>query len=162
MNHQHFSNQISDYLLGLLPAAEQQALESHLAGCPHCRQAVLNQQQFLQTVRTTLAVATRPGTGQLTRLMPPPPLRRRPQLNLMRRSMAGVALLVVLILGGLNWQLGYNNHWRNPVVTVLAVTATHQPTSTATNMASQEERPPLEPTMTPRPAGTPIANLTTN
>lgn len=161
MNHQHFSNQISDYLLNLLPAAEQQALESHLANCPHCRQAVLNQQQFVQTVRATLAVATRPGPGQLTRLMPPLPLRRRPQLSLMRRSVAGVALLVVLILGGLNWQMGYN-HWRNPAVTVLAVTATHQPTSTATQTAGQEENQPLAPTLTPRPAGTPIANLTTN
>lgn len=74
MNHQHFSTQISDYLLDLLPPPERQALESHLIDCPHCRQVVLSQQQLVQTIRGTLAVATRPGPGRIAQLMPPPPL----------------------------------------------------------------------------------------
>lgn len=161
MNHQHFSNQISDYLLDLLPTAERQALEGHLAGCAHCRQAVLTQQQLVQTIRGTLVVATRPGPGRIAQLMPHPPIHRRPSLKLMRRPLAAMVLLVVLGLAGLNWQMGYNQ-WRNPAVTVLAVTATHQPTSTATHTAGHEQNSPIEPAMTPRPAGTPIADLNAN
>lgn len=50
---------VTDYLEGALSAADRRRFEDHLSGCDHCT-------EFLQQFRTTIAVAGRLATEDLS------------------------------------------------------------------------------------------------
>lgn len=163
MKHTLSSELIADYVLDLLSPVERQRVEGHLVGCADCREAVLAERQIGQFVRGTVAMATRPGSTNLTCLMPTPPTTRRfPAFSFAQwRPVLAVCMLAVLFWGGLNmWSNTNPAGWQEPA-TAMAVTATQVPTMTATHTVEEEQE--AEPTisadgmLSPVPAGTPIA-----
>lgn len=164
MNHLLSPHLITDYVLDLLSPPERQRVEGHLVTCVACREAVQAERQVGQLVRSSVAMATRPGSSHLARLMPAPPtLRRFPAFAPVAwRPLMAVCVLAILFLGGFNLFNGSGSStWQEPA-TAMAVTATSYPTVTATNVVSDDV--PLvdgEVTLVPVPAGTPIASLLT-
>ena len=53
---------VTDYLEGVLPAADHRRLEAHLADCPHCT-------EYLAQIRETIRLAGRVTPEDLTQAM---------------------------------------------------------------------------------------------
>jgi anti-sigma factor RsiW len=103
MTHQEISEQLSDYVLGLLTPGQADEMAQHLAGCATCRQRVYGEREVGLIVRETLHAATRPDSAQLHQLMPPIPQKKRPgeiSANWTVR-LAPALVLLVIIVGGL-------------------------------------------------------------
>lgn len=166
MEQTHVFNLISDYVLGLLPAAERRQVEQHAANCPACRQQLVAEREISRRVRHTLAALPAPSSARLTRRMPAPPSARAPLFFQAGwyKAWVTVGLLLVIFAGAL--QLRPDNArgghiWSEPAPYMLA-TATEQPTATvtvtATVTATQVAGAP-ETLSTPTAAPTPIAAL---
>lgn len=171
----HVFSQIPDYVLGLLPSIERQALERHTANCPACRQALQRENRVGQLVRSTLQTATQPKIGRLPQLMPTIPAKRPFITTRPLWQLACLASLLILFLGG--WGL----HAINPQPmwsaspTHVAATATNTQTATATiaQFAPPQEETEVtqtavpttflspEPVLTPGPVATPVAAVLT-
>lgn len=172
---EHGESQIVvDYVLGLLPAAEQRELENHLSTCEPCRNAVGRERAAIAAVRQTIAMATRPDAGRMQQLMPPVTRRRwySPVLDQpIWRPATALALLLILFLGVLQSDLfleqpGSDAILSSPSATTLVATATTTPTATQAGTVKGEQaiQHPNEPVVTafmisPRPPGTRLAAL---
>lgn len=97
----HIHNQISDYVLDLLPDEEKQAAARHVAGCKKCQEAVRREREIGRLVHRTLNKATTPDYGRLQSLMPPIPARRTSVLAFLApyRQWAIACLLLVAMMG---------------------------------------------------------------
>lgn len=78
MDSIHIQNQITDYVLDLLPAEERRGVARHVAGCDACRRAVEREREIGRLVHNTVMVVTKPDYNRLRSLMPPIPARRLP------------------------------------------------------------------------------------
>lgn len=76
MDNIHIEEQITDYILDLLPAEERQIVARHIGGCDTCRRAVQQEREVGRLVHNALNTASRPDYGRLQSLMPPMPTRR--------------------------------------------------------------------------------------
>lgn len=76
MDSIHVQEQITDYVLDLLPTKEKQGVARHIAGCEACRRAVQQEREVGRLVRDTFNAVTKPDYDQLQSLMPPIPARR--------------------------------------------------------------------------------------
>lgn len=133
MKPTHTTHNISDYVLGLLSPQEAQAVAQHLNGCETCRAQAAAEAQIGAQVRTVLQTAVPVNNRRLQQLMPPVPTKRRVVWGAAwQRQLASVAMLLILLLGG----MGLYQSNRQPGVggapTMLAITATNTQSATAT------------------------------
>ncbi len=170
----HILPDVSDYVLDLLPGEKRRSIETHAATCVICRNALQQELQLVQEVKSTLFNAARPKPSQLVSLMPDFPSRRFSLSKaLWQKQFAPIALLFIFILGGWGlWQNAKSSIWVDPSPTTLQVTATMTdiPTSTTTQtktvgkifpLNSRATTTPLQPEagVTPVPNPAPIAML---
>lgn len=133
---------LSDFVLELLPVAEEGQVVAHLAICEECRATVQGEREVGQQVRQTIAAAPVPPPARLRALMPAWPRRPRRQALLWRPA-AALALLVFLFLGSLQMNPAGGAYLRPTAsATVLAATATQVPTS-APDSEAVEQTPAL-------------------
>lgn len=101
----HIEEQITDYILDLLPAEEKQVVARHITGCEVCRRAVQQEREVGRLVHNTLNAVTKPDYNRLHTLMPPVPGRRLSILALLipriapYRQWAVACLLLVAMMG---------------------------------------------------------------
>ena len=135
MTHDDILRQIPDYVLGLLSAAQLNAVENHVAHCTACRQVVIRERKLGRLVRSTVEVAAEPDKARLRNLMPAIPRQRRSGLILpgWQKQLAPAVLILLLLLGGfmLNRMLPAGSV-PSFVATAHAATATSTYTPTAT------------------------------
>ena len=101
MENIHIKNQITDYVLDLLPAEEKQAVIRHLAGCESCRREVQREREIGRLIHSTLNKVALPDYHRLQSLMPSIPGRRSSLLAFFapHRQWALACLLLVAVLG---------------------------------------------------------------
>ncbi len=142
MKHDDILHQIPDYVLGLLSPRQLSVVERHVAHCTVCQQSMARERKLGQLVRSTVAIATKPDSAQVQRLMPAIPQRRRSGLILhgWQKQFAPVMLILLLILGGfmVNKMLPAGSA-PSLVATAHAATATSTYTPTATIAQSLPE-----------------------
>lgn len=183
-DHDHISTQLTDYVLGLLPAQDRLALEQHTAVCQPCRQQLQQERALAQVVRGTVTAATTPPV-HLAQLMPPVPQKRPFWLTplLPQRRVAFAALLLMLFLSSVglrNWGTPINANANATLPAFIAATSTLEPTETKlptstvasvtqptattneatnvpTNMATAVPNQSPVPQLSPAPNPTPIA-----
>ena len=170
MNHEQILQQIPDYTLGLLPPHERQQMEIHAQSCPGCQRTLAEEQRLEQLVRSTLHLVTEPAPRQLRPLMPPIPRTQTPSLlRGWQKQLAPIALLLMLMLGGLGWNARQQTNWSTnpPMLLVMTATTTNTPTVTATQMPPTQmptstavANSPANHVATPAPNPTPLALLT--
>lgn len=159
MKQQHVLNQISDYVLDLLPQAERLRVEQHTLSCANCHAALRNEAELGQMVRATLATMTQPPTN-LRQLMPARQSGFWHKLGFSltwQRQLAPLAAVALLLLGSLGLYLsGQPVIWNNPSPTFLAATATmtDAPTATITETRGEEV---IVPVLTKVAANTAVA-----
>lgn len=164
----HIIDQISDYVLNLLPEVEQQKVVRHVAICTLCHQALLRERHLTRTVQQTIHAASRPDGDRLESLRPPSPhVTAFPrQIPVWQRQMAAIGVVILLLLGGISLSAGQRaGGWLNPSPAFyrpVTATQTNTPTRTATATAisglpahSTAAPEVVEPTYAPRPAITP-------
>lgn len=170
----HVFSQIPDYVLGLLPSIERQALERHTANCPACRQALQREHRVGQLVRSTLQTANQPKIGRLSQLMPTIPAKRPPAVRPLWQ-LACLASLLILFLGGVGLRVMNPQPVWSASPTHVAATATNTQTATATiaqfdlpqeQIEMTQTAVPTtflspEPILTPGPVATPVAAVLT-
>ena len=168
MTQAHIADLMMDYVLGLLPADKRQSLEQHVAQCEDCRHSLLQERQLQNHVQQTLSALPVPTSTQLIALRPPIPTKKQWRIRLPARSIPfprqlGAVLVTACLIGFLMLTSvdsdGEQAIWQHtPSPSSVAVTATSQPTFTATyTRVVDEQNTPLADT--PMPAGTPIAAL---
>lgn len=170
MNHEQILQQIPDYALGLLPPFERQQVENHAQSCPRCQKALAEEQMLGSLVWSTIHLVTEPTPRQLRPLMPSIPRPQTPSLlRGWQKQLAPIALLLMLLLGGLGWNAHQQTNWQtnNPMLLVMTATTTNTPTVTATTIPSTQMPTStaiaISPTYnltTPAPSSTPVALLT--
>jgi predicted anti-sigma-YlaC factor YlaD len=127
---------LSDYVLELLPAAQVQLVEAHLAECEHCWSIVRQDRELGRAVSVTVRAAAQPVLPRIPSLMPVPAPRRSRQLYLWQ-PLAALALLAMLYLGSLQ-MIQPRGPYAPPTLptTTLVATATHMPTAGSTETPS--------------------------
>jgi anti-sigma factor RsiW len=160
----HILEQISDYVLNLLPEAEQQRVAHHVAGCGSCHQALVRERHLVTTVRSTLDAVTRPDRARLASLRPAMPhsaVKRGP-VRVWQRQLAALAAVILLLMGGVGLSAGQRAAGWFDLSPTGYPTVTDTPTMTATatavgNLPVQVTAPPqlIKPDISPRPAVTP-------
>jgi anti-sigma factor RsiW len=163
---EHISSLLADYVLDLLPVSERRRVERHAATCATCRQALQQERQPAEWVRSTLVAAGNVDHGRLAHLMPAIPRATavRPVLRL-QRQLALVGLLLVLAFGLLGLRHRHAPQgWQPPLPSAVAITATitREATSTQTRLVetavATTSAPPTFPaplSPTPAPQSTP-------
>jgi anti-sigma factor RsiW len=175
--NKHVNQQLSDYVLNLLPRLERQAVEQHTAVCVPCQKALQAEREMSQMVRYTLNTATQPANGRLAHLMPAIPTARKQSAVTMfvgwQRQLAVAGLLFVILFGSLGVWNGRSSHiWGVASPTALAATATRTQDATATIAQQTSEAQetltttavasptlPASSRATPAPQATPIAAI---
>jgi len=111
--HEEWTNQLSEYLDGELPAGERDAVEAHLKSCASCA-AVLN--DLKRVVARASAVASHPPQADLWagiagRIEPdaaarvvPFAAREKRRVVFTLPQLAAAAALLIAVSGGLAWQ----------------------------------------------------------
>ena len=104
--HEEWTDQLSDYLDGELPAGERDAVEAHLASCAPCA-AVLT--DLKRVVAQAQGSSTRPPDADLWagiagRIDARTPAPRRIAFTL--PQLAAAAALLMAVSGGIAWQAG--------------------------------------------------------
>jgi anti-sigma factor RsiW len=136
----HSTEQISDYVLGILESAEIPILEQHANSCEQCRAAIAQERQLLQRIGMTFAAAPKPTHAHLMRRMPTPPTRQAVG-QMWQRSATVMAMIVFLLIGGFMLQpAGSTSAVATPVPSLVALTATvtnAAPTATPTQLAQR-------------------------
>ena len=147
-----WSDQRTDYVLGLLSAQAKRSFEEHLKSCAECQQAIAFERRLLLATRETLQT-TVPSAAHLQTLRPPLPQSRKKQLFLPALTVwqpIMAAVVVFLIALGSFTAVSTSS----PVIaSTSTATLTQAPTAVAT---SQGEA--VDPMATPPPP-TPIAQL---
>jgi anti-sigma factor RsiW len=130
----HVLNQVSDYVLGLLPSGESRRVEQHVALCRECRQAIRRERQIGTTIRSSIARIPQPGRRRFQELMPPAPSRRQIRWRIAwQKQLAPVFLGLIVLLGSWGlWQTGRNSDWTRSRDDWMVVTATMTDVPTAT------------------------------
>jgi anti-sigma factor RsiW len=112
--HEEWTNQLSDYLDGELPADERDAVEAHLRGCPPCA-AVLN--DLKRVVARASTVASHPPqadlwagiAGRIERdtaaRVVPFSAREARRVVFTLPQLAAAAALLIAVSGGMAWQI---------------------------------------------------------
>lgn len=178
MTHEQTTAKISDYVLGLLPAAQRRAVEQHTAVCADCRRKLQQERQFSQFIGQTVAAATAPPPGRLAALQPPAPVGSRRWPHTLRQQVALAATLLVVLFAGLGLRQFAPPGSDGTLPAFMAVTSTASatptqtdaPTSTLASLAGPgapvlSTAVPIEPAAdTPAPslAPTPIAAVIQN
>ena len=174
MNQEHVLNQISDYVLDLLPRQERRWVEQHTAVCSQCRQQLHQESELSQLMRGTLAMATQPSGLRLRQLMPPPPRAQNRQwpFAAWTKQLALTTLLFVMLWSGLSlYQQQFSPNGTPSNQLAVTATMTQDPTMTLASLEEKNEVEAvttavplliLEPSATPEPIPTPIAALSLN
>jgi anti-sigma factor RsiW len=175
----HVFNQISDYVLDLLPGNERKQVERHTSACIQCRLALQQETQLTEMARSTLQIASRPDSRRLRQLMPPVPKQHESwwsriwQGPMWHKQLVPLGLLLILLFGAWGmWQSGQNSVWASPSPTFLAATATMTDVPTATIVETETAQEGMAPltavatvpkqpaaVITPAPNPTPVAAL---
>jgi hypothetical protein len=134
------TNQLQEYVLNLLPPAEREAVEQKAVRDEALRLALHQEREVGRLVRTTLQETTAPAYGRIPQLMPAIP-RQRPYLwpgLTWQRSVAALALVLVLFLGSAGLYQSRQAAITNATPTMMAATATfiHEPTATLAQLGS--------------------------
>lgn len=124
-NHEHITDQISDYVLGQL--SEQQALNvrSHIAHCSVCHRELVIERQIGAEIRNTLAAVSLPNEKQLMALMPksPPLVIPWHQATYFRTGLAVAFGILIITLTTIGLRTGINNaSWLGPSPVVVSTT----------------------------------------
>ena len=121
--HEEWTDRLSDYLDGELPGDERDAVESHLAGCVHCRNVLEELRRVIARAQSIQPrpphqdlwagiaerIEARPTTDRVTPLHAPGaqrPLRlpsRRISFTL--PQLAAAAVLLMALSGGIVWSI---------------------------------------------------------
>jgi anti-sigma factor RsiW len=130
----HISNQVSDYVLGLLPSGERQQVELHAAICAECRQAIQRESQIGATIHSSIVSIPQANRRRLQELMPPVPTRRQIRWRLAwQKQLAPISLGLIVLLGSWGlWQSGRSSAWSRSENNLIVVTATMTDVPTAT------------------------------
>lgn len=128
------TNHLQEYVLNLLPPVEREAVEQEAARDEALRLALRQEREVGRLVRTTLQETTAPAYGRIPQLMPAIPRQRPypwPSLT-WQRSVAALALVLVLFLGSAGLYQSRQAASANATPTMMAATATfiHEPTVT--------------------------------
>ncbi len=133
--HEHWTDQLSDYLDGELGAAEQSALETHLAGCAECSQTLNELRTVALTARSLSprAPADDLWKGIAGRLDPPVlgPTRTR-RVSFSVTQLAAAAVLLIAVSGLVTWQ-----------TMVLRTAPTPQPAADPADAVDRNDHAPL-------------------
>ena len=134
----HYTDKISDYVLGLLDLSEIRPLEQHAQTCEQCRTAIGQERQLATQISATFSAVPQPTHARLMRLMPTPPSTRRTLGQTWQRAVTAVAMAVFLLIGGFTLRpVGSLAVTASPAPSLVALTATAttMPTSTPTQLA---------------------------
>lgn len=98
----HITDQIGDYVLGLLPSGDEQRLKQHIAYCDECRLYVQRDRAMVQAVREALTASSKPEPLRLRQLMPAVPGVAGSKVGNMgwQGQFAAALLLLLVILAG--------------------------------------------------------------
>jgi anti-sigma factor RsiW len=168
IENNHILEQISDYVLNLLPEAEKQRLAHHVAGCGQCYQALLKERHMVRSMQSTIDAATKPDRDRLEHLRPAVPQRtaRHHAFPIWQRQLAAIGVVILLLMGGVSLSAGQKagswfklspNDYR-PATATLTDTPTMTATATlVSSLPAQATSAPqyFEPNLSPRPAVTP-------
>lgn len=165
------SQQITDYVLDLLPPVERKQVEENAAQNKAYQKMLHREREVGQLVRNSLQQTTMPDTARLRKLMPAIPKKKRPFHffnSTWQRQLVAMAVFVFFFLGSFSIYQSQQNPIYNssPTLTAATATFTNEPTATtmqeeeqmatSTAVANQAEPVKIE---TPKPIGTPIAAL---
>ncbi len=135
----HYTDKISDYVLGMLDSADIPHLEKHAQCCETCRTAIAQERQLLAQISATFTVMPQPTHARLMRLMPAPPTARRTFNQAWQRAVTVMAMAIFLLIGGFTLRPnGSTPIIASPAPSMVALTATvttAAPTSTPTQLA---------------------------
>lgn len=135
----HYTDKISDYVLGMLDSAEIPHIEKHAQICEACRAAITQERQLLAQIGATFAAVPQPSHARLMSRMPKPPTTRRSVQQTWQRAVSVMAMAVFLLIGGFTLRpVGSTPVVASPAPSLVALTATattHAPTSTPTQLA---------------------------
>jgi negative regulator of sigma E activity len=119
--HEEWTDQLSDYLDGELSGDERDAVESHLAGCAHCRNVLEELRRVIARARSIQPrpphqdlwagiaerIEARPTTDKVTPLHAPGAQRplRMPsrRISFTLPQLAAAAVLLMALSGGIVW-----------------------------------------------------------
>src|ERR1051326_6456124 len=126
----NWTNRLSEYLDGYLPASERPALEAHLQGCGDCRTSLA---QLRRVVARAQALDDRPPTGDLwpaiarhVGVVSLDARRARRRLSFTVPQLAAARVWLALLSAGSAWLLGrrptatqaaQSNTTRSPILT---------------------------------------------
>jgi anti-sigma factor RsiW len=135
----NWTNRLSEYLDGDLPANERVALEAHLPGCAECRATL---EQLRRVVARAQALDDRPPTADLwpaiarhVGVVSLDARRARRRLSFTVPQLAAAAVALALLSAGSAWLLG-----RRPTATQAAQSATTEG-PILTNAGANEANP---------------------
>src|SRR5262245_57165118 len=110
-DHQEFTDQLSDYLDGELPAGERAAIDAHLASCARCTAVLADLKSVVARARGLeprppradlwpgiAARLDQPSAGKIVAFEP----RRRVSLTM--PQLAAAAAILIAVSAGLAWQ----------------------------------------------------------
>ncbi|NKQ34583.1 MAG: hypothetical protein HF973_03105 [Chloroflexi bacterium] len=134
------TNQLQEYVLDLLPPEERAGLERAAARDETLRLALRQEREVGRLVRATLQETTAPAYGRIPQLMPAVPRQRPypwPSLT-WQRSVAALALVLVLFLGSAGLYQSRQAGMTNATPTLMAATATltQEPTATLAQLGA--------------------------
>ncbi len=133
----HYTDKISDYVLGIMDSAEILALEKHARACEQCRAAIVQERRLMAQIGATFAAVPQLSHVRLMHRMPAP--TRRAISHTWQRAATVMAMAVFLLIGGFSLRpLGSTPVVASPAPSLVALTATvttTAPTSTPTQLA---------------------------
>ena len=176
MEHERIRDLLPDYVLGLLPAADEALVNRHLARCMSCRELAAQERQVGQWVSATVQAATNVNSTQLRALMPQPPTRGRAMMIPWTRQLVPLAAILLLLFSAF---FAGAPRQEQPIPALLRLTSTatvtQTPTATLAQQTAVTATPEIRPIIihpeesavdhapsqgaTPRPSATPVAAI---
>ena len=139
----HINSMVSDYVLDLLPLADQRLVARHIAACVTCRKAVLRERQIGLAVKRTLSMATDVDELNLAQKMPRVSRQNRFEglFSQGQRHIVLACCLLILAVASIGVQLRLQQNKWMPTApamlsTVIMITETPTPTLLATSDGS--------------------------
>lgn len=165
------SQQISDYVLDLLPPLERKQVEENAAKNKAYQNMLQQERQIGQMVRSTLQQTTIAENGRLRELMPAIPKKKTSNFffgSTWQKQLVAIAVLAVFFLGSFSIYQSQQTPIYNGLPTLTAATATftNEPTVTVAKVENEAatstavaSKPEAASSVTPAPIATPIAAL---
>ena len=171
--HEHVTDLVTDYVLGLLPEQQTDYLRNHIVECSQCRQELSNERKMSADIRSTFASISVPDQRQLDMLMPMAPQIQTgwSQSKQLKNGLVIAIATVIISLTTIGLRAGFSqNSWLYPpptaysTATLVTDTPTHTliatPSSDVLYGLTANTPEPIQARLSPHPVVIPVPAAT--